>query len=637
MSIVQDTKNNKLYGVLVSDEKNDLLNGSNIAYGALTTPSGFPSSVKGYQGPGGWVDKFQNEQFIYARDTGRLWQIQLDDQITPAQALILIAQGSAQPSGGGSSGPDIVLVVADKAGKYAGFSMSSAVYSALPAAVAAVPVGGADIIMLNDTYTLNARLAIPTGTRLVALSKGDVSITSADVTGTLESQGDLGLVKVSVSNTGGAAGVVATTGGTHTYDGAVVDQLDALTTPVSVNLNLINDGQLSSFVGSVAAASSATVRSSRLDAISLPGVGSNVSGFGGIFDTIEAAGAVELQQGEITSDVGTVTVPTSLTADGTVLRGASYTAGAIDLTDCKGTNAANYTSTVGTIETNNCRINPSSSFIPNTDTIIRNSSAGAVSAANGSLTSRNSDLSGAVTASTVLGTASRFASTVNADSGLDIQQSDVVGVITTGPGSNAFIRGGSRCTGVITLGNGGSLDVEQSQVLVANAGAGNGAIINDGGVVTLKDSYVRANDTGFSVSGTGSVATHGYIGGGCRFNTAGGLTVAATTSDVRGHAIFAANPINANTDLDTLAGVTEVYDMFTFSGIVASGFVVRLYQARNFPIGFEMVLKNVDILNGVDIAAALSETIDGSSSPITLAPNDFRRLRKIGITSWTTC
>ena len=160
MSIVQDTKNNKLYGVLVSDEKNDLLNGSNIAYGALTTPSGFPSSVKGYQGPGGWVDKFQNEQFIYARDTGRLWQIQLDDQVSPQQALILIAEGSAQPSGGGSSGPDIVLVVADKAGKYAGFSMSSAVYSTLPAAVAAVPVGGADIIMLDEFSLEEMRTAV---------------------------------------------------------------------------------------------------------------------------------------------------------------------------------------------------------------------------------------------------------------------------------------------------------------------------------------------------------------------------------------------------------------------------------------------------------------------------------------------
>lgn len=90
MAIIIDS--NRAGSYEVSVEATDLLNGANIAYSALTTPAGFPATVRAYSGAGAWVSKFGNGDLIYARDTGRTWIVLLSS--VPAAALVLISEGS---------------------------------------------------------------------------------------------------------------------------------------------------------------------------------------------------------------------------------------------------------------------------------------------------------------------------------------------------------------------------------------------------------------------------------------------------------------------------------------------------------------------------------------------------------------
>lgn len=653
--------NNKVYAMEVDAESTDLTGGV-FTYAGLTDlfPFGFGTvagQVRGIQNVAApYFGKYRLGDRIYARDTGRTWLYLADNTAAPGVAtLVLISEGSAQPAPTAGVGPDIVLVVADKVGKYAAFGLSSAVYQTLALAVAALPAAPASIMLLDDTYTLGAAQAIPTGTTLFSFSRDGVVITSAVAggQGTLEPAGDMQLRGVRVTNTGAGAAIRPTGAGSILIDNASVNAaagegIDAATSNTATAVTLANRAVINSFLGGTSICSLASQAGCRASSVNLPTAGSSVTGVAASFVSLDCNGVVTLQQGDV-SDVGATTPPTVFEALGTLIIGDTIAASAITLAGTRSTSAtmAVATGAGGSVVCRNATFDPAASITAGTlvapgSIVFTDGEAPALSAPNGVITTERAGVRGTIGATTLTmqDTAVTGAITAGVMTATGGSISAIIDLATSG-----VIRGGCEVTGQVTMGVAStSLLVERSSVHVAVAGVGFGAIhtINNC-PVRLVDCYVRADDTLISVSslGVSTVTVEGYVGGGCRFGTAADPVDAnVIVSDVRAHSVRAevgTTPSPGTYTFDGLFPTGGLIDMWTFSGLTASGAQVRIYSARIVPVGFELVVKNVDTVFGLDILPATSQSIDGVSTPITIGPNNFLRLRKVSLTAWTTC
>lgn len=177
----------------------------------------------------------------------------------------------------------------------------------------------------------------------------------------------------------------------------------------------------------------------------------------------------------------------------------------------------------------------------------------------------------------------------------------------------------------------------QCYVHVAAAGA-DGAIVGNGSDIRLRGCYVRADDSLFSVSGTGTVSAQGSVSGGCRFDVSTGLVVSQTVSDVRGNAEIGQVALPGDTTLDALGGGTnELYDTFILIGnpVLAT---VTLYQASVVPRGFEVLIKNSSATDAFDVVAPAPDTLDYVALGVhTIPPLGFARFRMNNTNNWIVC
>ncbi len=249
--------------------------------------------------------------------------------------------------------------------------------------------------------------------------------------------------------------------------------------------------------------------------------------------------------------------------------------------------------------------------------------SGAMSSSSGAFDSFHNVFSGTVSADGISDTGSEFRDTYTS---------------TTAPSTFT----GSYLFDVITLGAGQSAELRDCFVRVP-VGA-TGAIVNAGGTVDLIDCYVRADDTFFSVSGTGNVRTTNRVSGGCRFDTSGGLVVLPTTSGVRARSQRGIDaPINVTSDdtIENLLGTAEVIDSVYLTPD-ANGWSVQEYPAAGFPVGYRHFIKNISGTFGVSIRPfGAGDTIDGltfgGGGAVTVGPNTFIELEKVSATGWQTC
>ncbi len=186
-----------------------------LAYGALASLSaqGFGSAL-GYVLTGADPANRLPVCFVYSRNgagtAGRQWVV---TQGTSAKCLVLIVEGSPNASGGGSSGADIVRVVA-KSGTYTSPTLSSAVFSTIASAISGAPTNAA-ILILNDTYTES-----PTINSAIALV-GFGNASELTINGTITANAALVMRNITVD--GGASNAVTVTAGDFTaYDSSFV-------------------------------------------------------------------------------------------------------------------------------------------------------------------------------------------------------------------------------------------------------------------------------------------------------------------------------------------------------------------------------------------------------------------------------
>lgn len=530
--------------------------------------------------------------------------------------------------GGGSSKPSIVLVVADKTGKYAPFDLSSAVYDTLGDAVAALPTGGAAIILLDDTYSLGATQALPENTTLFGFSREGVIITSSLAGATLEPAGNLRLQNVTVINGGAGPAIAPTSAGTIDVYESTVGVVDASASNVATALNVSNNSSVNAFVGG-AQPCSVTANSSSISTITLPAPGSSVVGRAASIGTLNCNGSVDLQQGDAAS-IGTVNAP-SVTATGVTMTGSAYNVTTATFNGCRFTGVTPaIVSSGGSVSLRNCYM-PTGSITSSSDIVLSFGSYPAATANAGIVNAVSAVVSGVVNALTLATGKSSFSAavsvgTMNAD---ETTFTSTIAVATT-----ANIRSGSHCSGKITLAANANLSVENSTVLVAVAGGGSGAIVNAGGTVNLIDSYVRANDSLLSVSGTGNVVVTRGVAGGCFFGT--GLTI-STVSGVNAENVRFGT-LSGPATIQSVTGQNEVVDHAHITPTLGSQ-PLTIYSAAILPLGFKLTISNGDYTSGFGIRVTPdgSETINGSNTFITLSAANTITLKVISSNAWVQC
>lgn len=662
--------NNSQCQYLAETEATDLLAGANIAYGSLnTTWTNYPSAVRGVRSnllpTAAFIRKFHYGDTVYAADTGRYW-IYLPDDVggTPVPSLFLIAEGSAQPSGGGS-GPDIVLVVADKAGKYAPFALSAAVYATLQAAVSAVPNSGATIVMLDDSYTLGASVAINAGTtrlRIASLSGlsgrsvgSDYAVSINGPAGSAVLTGgaaltELGFSGVRVNPDSGQAVFAAQAGLTLllknsslreqgincsgagasvalcSMDRSYLQLLTASSSAGGQSVDIVNGSELVS-VTMAAGAGSLTVRSTNSRVSSIVGNGNNVN--------VYASGDVEPSSVGIGDVTGCRIVSLrDLSMDPSNTISSTAVGGSVSMVNVAGSPAA--VSSVGSLTYRNCYLtNPAAThggttltqeggevlgfFVLSAAATVENTEIGAINSTS-SIVSRFSNFRGSVTCT-----------------GITDDDSYMQGTINIAAGGNAEFNK-SRVREQIRLGVGANLILDDASVIAAGIPSGEGAVMVQGGTVTIRnDSYVRgetASGLFFAVFGSGTLNIEGNLGGGCFIG--GGMTINTTGSMGSARRIVDVT-MSANTDAIAAGGV-EVRDVARITSITASGWTFELYDPSNLPIGFVYTVRNSDYVSGFgfDVIPPAGVTIDGSTAPQTVGQNGVRNYMVVGQQAWET-
>lgn len=647
MAIVQPV-NNKTNTIEVSNEATDLLSGAPIAFGALTTPlPGFPAIVRGVTA-GAFVGKFRLGDVIYARDTGRLWLYLADNLGAPV--LVLITEGSINGNAVGQ-GPDIVLVVADKAGKYAPFSMSSAVYSTIPAALAAVPAGGATIILLDDGYTLGASLALPVATHVAftglgygGLTQQKVVIVGPAAQPLLSNAGNtsVSFTNVRLQDGGGkiweasafACAVYAqnsnfsgeldfaTNGATAilNFDSSIASLIRVSDDVPSQLIDIKNGSEITSLVAvSSGGAGAVTVNSVDSRLVSVVGVVAvgpfDIDCQGGVVSTFTNVLRYRLRN--------TVVTGTTLTSvsDGSIFGLVNLLPGITTLT-CGGNLALR------------------DSYL--LDTTL-------VTTVTGTLTQENGVLLGTATAATFNGSGGRVnAITVTTQSTTRSMRfsgatsltnmTDAFSVFESTLGLPTTARlTKSRHAGQITLGAVDVVSFEHAYINVTGLAAGQGAIVDAGAPLILSECFVRgeqaAPGTNFAVSGTGSVNIAGALGGGCFLAN----TLTIVTSFSKGLATRHVDVAMAANTTMLAESVGDVVDAFRVTP-TASGFNIELYDPSTLPVGFEVAVKNVDYVGafGFNVVPAAGDTLDNLATGITLGQNNVARFRVVSASAWET-
>lgn len=133
---------------------------------SLVQLTGYPTGVLGYQGASDGYQQYEQGDVLLAMNLGgAATNVYLVANNSTGTGIVAI-RISSLPSGG-STGADIVLVVA-KSATYSPLVLSSAVYSTIAAAIAAAPTTGASIILLDDSYAESLATTKPIG--LIGLS-----------------------------------------------------------------------------------------------------------------------------------------------------------------------------------------------------------------------------------------------------------------------------------------------------------------------------------------------------------------------------------------------------------------------------------------------------------------------------------
>lgn len=617
MSIRQLASNQRTARYQITNQTTDLGDGINPI--VPVQMSGINAGRTGYIDTASAYQAYALGDIILAEDTGTEWQVGLDDN---DDKVIFVLNDT-------SSGASIVYVTAQPA-RYPG--LSSPVFQTLPTAltnpavVAAAAAGGVTLILLDDVYDVTAATpTIPPELRLFAFSAGGAIITSSAAAPTLFTGGNTKLENVSVTNTGGATAIQTVGNGTIEIAGAVsIAGIDSATNDHAINLQLrggvtITGALLSGITGPL----NITSNDSTVNAVT--GATGSVTSHGGsyanieftgsanvtandtTFFSIDTTGTIDLQSCRVTAAIGNTTLPTN-----TILRESQVSGGLNTLSaEIRGSTVS------GPIGTLDLLLESSHAYgnvlsLGKCD-VFFSSIGGSMTSSSGAFTSSQNIFNGPVSADEISDTGSQF---------LDTYTSTLVDSTFTG----------SYIFGVMTLAAG--QDAELRNCFMRVPVGATGAIVNAGGAVVLIDSYVRADDTLISVSGTGTVSAQGHVGGGCTY--APTITAGATTSDVRGHSLLTAD-IAGPTNFATLVGSTEAIDVFVLNPTVVLP-TVDLNAASIFPIGYTQLIKNTSLLNTIQIQSLGADTLDGlSATPVSIAPNAFIRVMKVSNTAWITC
>jgi len=643
MAIVQPV-NNKTNTIEVSSEVGDLLTVP-TTFAALVALPGFPFPLVRGATAGPFVGKFRLGDVIYARDTGRLWLYLADNLGAPV--LVLITEGSIDGNAT-AQGPDIVLVVADKAGKYTPFNMSNAVYSTIPAALAAVPAGGATIILLDDAYTLGASLALPAATHVAFTGLGYGGLTQQKVVVVGPAAQPLlsnaGNTSVSFTN------VRLVDGGGKIWEAsAFACAVYAQNSDFSGELDFATNGAtpILNFDSSIAS----TIRVSDDVPSQLIDIknGSEITSLVAVASGGAGAVAVNSVNSRLVSVVGVAAVgPFSIDCQGGLV--SVFT----NVLDYRLSNTLVSGTTITSIANGSMFGVTASGLTTLTcggDLSLRNSrldNVGLVTTVTGLLTQEQGVLAGTATSGTFSGAGGTVA-TLTATAAAVTRSMRFTGPASLAdltdrlsvfqstlalPGAATLTK--SRHAGQITLGAGGPVVFEHAYISVSGLAAGQGAIVDNGAALTLTECYVQGiNVAGphTAVSGTGNLDVVGHLGGGCflantlTISTTGSFGLAHRTVDVA---------LAANTTMLT-AGGNNVVDAFRVAP-TASGFNFELYDPSLFAVGFEVAVKNVDYVGafGFNVVPAAGDTLDNLSTGISLGQNNVARFRVVSASAWET-
>lgn len=157
---------------------------------SLVQLTGYPTGVLGYQGASDGYQQYEQGDVLLAMNLGgAATNVYLVANNSTGTGIVAI-RISSLPSGG-STGADIVLVVA-KSATYSPLALSSAVFSTIAAAITAAPATGASILLLDDTYTEALTTTKPIGligfssaTRVTISQASTVVLTNNCTTGTV--------------------------------------------------------------------------------------------------------------------------------------------------------------------------------------------------------------------------------------------------------------------------------------------------------------------------------------------------------------------------------------------------------------------------------------------------------------------
>lgn len=591
----------------------------------LGPAAGFAGTPPTASTTGNFLTAFNDGDQIIAEDTGRFWRVGRDTSNN--KILILQNTGSATP--GSAAAADIVYVVA-QAAKYGAVPMSSFVFGNIPAAVsAAATVGGATVMLLDDTYTLGATLVIPNNVRLTGLSQSASAVTittsgafgssidiAAGATAALSSLtiapnaadtaircagfAVLDLDRVTVSQVG-AVGLQAVVGqATVTCRDSSIGGTTALASSIDNSVFSFTD---SSLLGDVtvtgAAVSMSLTDSSVIGSFSLLGAGSSV-------EVSSAAISGTFTSTSLRSATTRFTAAVSI-VDGLVDQGSTFQS----------------TLAFGAISTlNNSRVGLAAT-------------GGASARINAATFS--SDLT-VTTNANITGT--YVGGAVVAGDGSTFLHSTSVGTFS----ASGFASIKSIHTGrVFILASGTPSDMLETFVRVTGLAGGQGAIdMSAVGSALTVSGFVQGNQN-IAISGSGSntVTVVGEIRGGCRIT---GVTVAPSVSGVRGNQVGpgtgAAGTIPAATtqDIATTTGVTRIVDTVRADPL-GVGATLEIYATATLPNGFLLTVRNeqstVGPPIGLTVAASVGDLIDGVATRV-VGPGDFVSLQKIALNEWRT-
>lgn len=592
MSVRQIATNNKGALYQITSEATDL------GTGAAITPalvSGFTgASVLGFSNPAGnYNSAFNDGDQIIAEDTGRFWRVGRDT--SNVKVLVLETSGS----GNAGIGADIVYVVAQSA-KYGTLPMSSFVFTSLTAAItAAAAVGGATIMLLDDTYSAGATISLPNNTRLTGLS-------------------------------GNPSAVALTT--------SLFLSSSVFSVPAGATVSLSNLTVLP--VASDQAIACLGAANVRLDNVRIPSGNGSFIGVGGITTLIADRTLFGSAPTSISMTVGgSSAVLTDCSCTGSVaVTGAATTLTATNTSVTGTTSAQDMTSTTCTFY----------SDVTVAGVLTENGSyfGASVSCGNNSTlrnTLCNNTVAGGDTVS-LFGVYAIATITLGPNASVRDCTSGTVSLGANGSYFNSTAMSTFTASSVLCyqsmhrgrLNLSGACTLYDITATVTGLAAGVGAIVLAAGASLTVSGLVRGDQT-FSISGdpTATVTIDGQLLGGCFINN---VAVLRTRSSVSGKRVATATMgLAIQQDIQTWTGVTDVVDVVRMDPTTA-GSTLQVYDPARLPDGFVLTLRNVayTLLFSVNVAAPVGVTIDGSALPIAVNVNGVLNLVKVSDTAWET-